>query len=288
MRIPRAIPLAVFIVGVWGGLAMGQEAEPRLERHPMAVARAAAHSPAAAVDSFVGLLESFDRDRARRIEAHYREAGNGEKRLVEKRFGLVEHRFRVSADPREIYRYWDPRRHATWIRAEVLREITEGWYSAYYFFDGVIRPNVFAASWRTRSDETAVHEKIHLLQPRLYEVLGIRCRWRRLGDPCAASMEPVAAYLTEWALRKRNTPWRRDASVNRGAMRHFEHESRRCRANESLPRCPEGRRVREYLVLPIEVARLVERHGLEEGLRRFVRAIDAGEITVDSVSSAGI
>lgn len=286
--IPRAIALGILILGAGGGVASAQESAPTLERHPIAVARATATNPATALDDFREVLDGFDRVRAEKIEQHYRETGNREKRLLEKRFGLVEHRFRVSADPRDIYAYWDTGRHAAWIRAEVLREITEGWYSAYYFFDGVIRPNVFAPLWRLRSEETAVHEKIHLLQPRLYAALDLACRWRSLDDPCAASMEPVAAYLTEWAVRKRATPWRDDRSVNRSVGIHFERESRRCRQNESLPRCPEARRVQQYLVLPVEIAKLVDRYGLEGGLRRFVEAIDEGEVAVDTGSSAGI
>lgn len=286
--IPRAIALGALVLGVGCGVASAQEPAPRLERHPVTVARATATNPAAALDTFIDALESFDRARAEAIEEHYREAGNREKRLLEKRFGLVEHRFRVSADPRDIYAYWDTGRHAARVRAEVLREITEGWYSAYYFFDGVIRPNVFARAWRLRSDETAVHEKIHLLQPRLYATLDLTCRWRRLDDPCAASMEPVAAYLTEWAVRKRVTPWRDDKSVNRRVGLHFERESRRCQENRSLPRCPEARRVHQYLVLPIEIAKLVDRYGLEGGLRRFVEAIGEGEVAVRTGSSAGI
>lgn len=283
----RSVAIAALVLA-WSGVSIAQESTPTLERHPIAVARSVATNPTNTVDRLLGALASYDRSRAETIEDHYREAGNREKRLIEKRFGLVEHRFRVDADPREIYRYWDTGRHAAWVRAEVLREITEGWFSAYYFFDGVIRPNVFAPRWRLDSDETAVHEKIHLLQPRLYEVLGLACRWRRLDDPCAASMEPVAAYLTEWAVRKRSAPWRSDHSVNRGVRLHFERESERCRENLALPRCPEARRVQHYLVLPLEVADRVERHGLEEGLRRFVEAIGEGEVAVDAGSSAGI
>lgn len=297
--IPRLLALATFgflvvfeLIGGTGSAPAQEistrEAGPRLERHAVSVARNAARNPAQAADSLTGLLGTYDRERARSIERHYHEAGNAEQRILEKRFGLIRHSFRVSADPRGIYGYWDSKRHPAWVRFEVLREITEGWYSAYYFFDGVIRPNVFARTKRVYSDDTAVHEKVHLIQPRLYATIGLACHWKMLDDACAASMEPVAAYLTEYAMLKRNAPGLDDKSLNRRLQRHFEGEAERCDANRSLARCPESRRVREYLVLPIEIARFVDRHGLEGGIRRFVEAIDQGDVVVEPRSSAGI
>jgi len=297
--IPRLLALATFgflvVFELFGGAGTAPaqemstgEREPRLERHPVSVARNGARNSAQAADSLTGFLGTYDRERARSIERHYREVGNAEKRVLEERFGLIRHSFRVSADPRGIYSYWDPKRHSSWIRFEVLREITEGWYSAYYFFDGVIRPNVFAGTRRVYSDETAVHEKVHLIQPRLYAAIGLECHWKRLDDPCAASMEPVAAYLTEYAMLKRIAPGLDDKSLNRRLQRRFEREAERCDANRSLARCPDSRRVQEYLVLPIEIARFVDQYGLEGGLRRFVEAIDEGDVVVEPRSSAGI
>ncbi|HUP00159.1 MAG TPA: hypothetical protein VM737_01345 [Gemmatimonadota bacterium] len=43
-----------------------------------------------------------------------------------------------------------------------------------------------------------------------------------------------------------------------------------------LERCPAGDRVREYVQLPLELAREVSRHGLEEGIRRFVAGLEEG------------
>lgn len=228
-----------------------------------------------AADSLRRALDSYDRTRAEGLEALYGETGEGEKRLLERRFGLIEHRFRVSGAPVEILRAW-ARQTDEGIESDgVLAEITAGRYAAYYFFDGVIRPNVFARDEAVRRQESPVHEKVHLIQPALYRALGLRCRWRHSADPCRRSLEPVAVYLTEYALLKRRDPQRSDASINRSIDRYLALENRRCRS-APVPRCPTAEPVEQYVTLPLALARAVERHGLEEGIRRFVETLDSG------------
>jgi len=89
-------------------------------------------------------------------------------------------------------------------------------------------------------------------------------------------------------MLKRIAPGLDDKSLNWRLQRRFEREAERCDANRSLARCPDSRRVQEYLVLPIEIARFVDQYGLEGGLRRFVEAIDEGDVVVEPRSSAGI
>jgi hypothetical protein len=223
-------------------------------------------------------LARFDRDQSRELELRYERSGNPEKRLLERRFGVIEHRFRVSADPHEILRRWedglepklrdDPSRVLS-----ILEEITEGRYAAYYFFDAVIRPNVFAPEVRLERHESTVHEKVHLIQPSVYKALGIRCIWMDPHNPCVRSLEPVAVYLTEYAMLKRAAPERTDASVNRAIMTYLDLEAARCGYPVPVARCPAARQVTEYILLPRELAREVARHGLEEGIRRFVAGL---------------
>lgn len=228
-----------------------------------------------ASDSLRRALDSYDRARAERLEALYGETGEGEKRLLEQRFGLIEHRFRVSGAPAGIYRAWARQSEGDGVGADdVVAEITAGRYAAYYFFDGVIRPNVFARDAAVRRQESPVHEKVHLIQPALYRALGLRCRWRHGGDPCRRSLEPVAVYLTEYALLKRRDPQRSDASVNRSIDHYLALEHRRCRP-APVPRCPTVEPIEEYVTLPLALARAVERYGLEEGIRRFVESLEA-------------
>lgn len=222
-----------------------------------------------------GPLAGYDSTRAREIEARYERNGNAEKRLLERRFGVIEHRFRVDSDPSGILRRLggagDIRR-----RAEgALGEILAGQFSAYYFFDGVIRPNVFAPESYLDREESAIHEKVHLIQPSVYKALGIRCVWKSRRDGCVRSLEPVAVYLTEFALLKRQSPDRSDLSVNRAIERHLALEAFRCGSGTPAPRCPAADRALEYVHQPRDLARHVSRHGLEEGIRRFVTGLAA-------------
>jgi hypothetical protein len=233
---------------------------------------------AAPPDTLVALLEAQDRARLRELEAHYRDNADPEKRLLEKRFGLFEHRYRVDADPRGIARGW----RAQGLEGEALEravlEVVSGRYSAYYFFDGVIRPNVFAPPRFTRGIESALHEKVHLVQPALYRSLGLRCAWRRSTDPCVRSLEAVAVYLTEFARLKRASPSRTDRSVNRAIELWLGMEALRCGYGEPVARCPNAERVREYVIEPLDLARKIDRLGLEEGIRRFVEELSSPDL----------
>ncbi len=229
-------------------------------------------------DSLVALLEAPDPAKLRELETHYRENADPEKRLLEKRFGLFEHHYRVDADPRGITRRW----RAEGLEGEAfdraVLEVVTGRYSAYYFFDGVIRPNVFAPTGSTRRVESALHEKVHLVQPALYRSLGLRCAWRRPDDPCVRSLEPVAVYLTEFARLKRASPSRTDRSVNRAIERWLAMEALRCDYPRPVSRCPHAERVREYLVEPLDLARVIDRLGLEEGIRRYVEGLSSADL----------
>ncbi|MGH7572276.1 MAG: hypothetical protein ACREMK_10575 [Gemmatimonadota bacterium] len=229
-------------------------------------------------DSLLALLDEQDPARLRELEAHYRDNADPEKRLLEKRFGLIEHRYRVDADPRGISRRW----RAEGLEGEALEravlEVVAGRYSAYYFFDGVIRPNVFAPPRFTKGIESALHEKVHLVQPALYRSLGLRCAWRRPDDPCVRSLEPVAVYLTEFARLKRASPSRTDRSVNRAIESWLAMEAQRCDYPKPVSRCPDAERVREYVNKPLDLARKIDRLGLEEGIRRFVEGLASGDL----------
>ncbi len=266
--------------------AAGQDWKPaRLERAP--VARAASVEPAAprtaaaatrrAVDSLLGVVERYDHQRAAVLERRYADSGESERRLLERRFGIVHHHFRVRAKPREIVGYWmrGPSTKADLL--DVLEEIVDGRYAAYYFFDGVIRPNVFAPDRAQSRDETPVHEKVHLLQPEIYKALGIRCDWTLRASGCVRSLEPVAVYLAEFASASVQAPALTDGEINARIGRYLAFESARCR-NAPTPRCPSGVGVAEYLVLPLSLVREVDRHGLEEGIRRFVEGLEPREM----------
>jgi hypothetical protein len=232
----------------------------------------------ARLDDLRQTLARFDRNRQRELESRYEQSGDPEKRLLERRFGVIEHRFRVNADPYEILRRWEAGLEPK-VRDDpdqvlrILEEITEGRYAAYYFFDAVIRPNVFAPEARLERRESTVHEKVHLIQPSVYKALGIRCIWIDPHDPCIQSLEPVAVYLTEYAILKRAAPDRSDVSVNRAIMTYLDLEATRCGHSTPVARCPTARQVTEYMLLPGELAREVARHGLEEGIRRFVAGL---------------
>jgi hypothetical protein len=88
------------------------------------------------------------------------------------------------------------------------------------------------------------------------------------------SLEPVAVYLTEFAVLKVESPGRSDASVNRMIARHLEAEAQRCGYGQPIPRCPRPERATDYVLLPLELTEEVARHGLEEGIRRFVRGLE--------------
>jgi hypothetical protein len=278
--------LPAVLVGIDPVSAM-QEIEPAARHADLAgplVALGPTDDVDARLDDMRQALARFDRDRARELESRYERSGDPEKRLLERRFGVIEHRFRVNADPYEILRRWkdglepkvrdDPSR-----LVRILEEITGGQYAAYYFFDAVIRPNVFAPEVRLNQRESAVHERVHLIQPSVYKALGIRCIWIHPHDPCVRSLEPVAVYLTEYAMLKRAAPERTDASVNRAIIRHLEFEAARCGYAAPVARCPAARQVTEYILLPRELARDVARHGLEEGIRGFVAGL-ADPVTV--------
>jgi hypothetical protein len=230
-------------------------------------------SPPAAsaeLDSLLQILERFDSGRVDELVARYDQRGNAEKRRLEKRFGVIEHRFRVDADPRGIFQRWVAAGYREAVLVGALREITQGRYAAYYFFDGVIRPNVFASDRYLARQESAIHEKVHLIQPAVYRQLGLRCRWANALDPCVRSLEPVAVYLTEYVVLNRRSPYLSDGSINHAIENYLVLEAERCRHAGGKPRCPAPYRVHEYIELPLELARLVERYGLKGGIARFV------------------
>ncbi|HUP00161.1 MAG TPA: hypothetical protein VM737_01355 [Gemmatimonadota bacterium] len=233
----------------------------------------AATGDAMRLDSLRAMLDRYDQGRTLELEARYDRNGNAEKRLLERRFGVIEHRYRVDGDPRGILRALSGAGRGG-VEERALEEILAGRFSAYYFFDGVIRPNVFAPERFVTRLESAVHEKAHLIQPSVYRSLAIPCRWPNPGDSCVRSLEPVAVYLTEFALLARSSPGRGEAGINREIERYLAHEAVRCRHAAPFPRCPAGDRAREYVHLPLELARQVSRHGLEDGIRRFVRGLD--------------
>lgn len=271
-RIPWVLPLMALVVG---GPARAQEAAFEM------VAAAGGDrtaDPALHADSLLALLDLQDPERLRELEARYVDAGEPEKRLIEKRFGLIQHHYRVDADPRGIYRGYRAGGLEGRSLAGALEEIVGGRYAAYYFFDGVIRPNVFAPDRFLGRRESALHEKIHLVQPSLYRALGVRCVWRDPRDPCVRSLEPVAVYLTELAKLERDSPWRTDIEKNRAIERHLELESMRCGYGRPAPRCPDVEGVQEYIVEPLALARKVARLGLEEGIRRYIEALSAVEM----------
>jgi hypothetical protein len=245
----------------------------RTDVGPTAIPLLGVDSPPAAsaeLDSLLQILERFDSGRVDELAARYDQRGNVEKRRLEKRFGVIEHRFRVNADPRGIFQRWVAAGYGEAVLVDTLKEITQGRYAAYYFFDGVIRPNVFASDRYLARQESAIHEKVHLIQPAVYRQLGLRCRWANALDPCVRSLEPVAVYLTEYAALNRRSPYLSDGSINRAIENYLVLEAERCRNAGGTPRCPAPHRVHEYIELPLEVARLVERHGLEGGIARFV------------------
>lgn len=251
----------VLSIGAFAVLAMAVSAPTRADQSVGTVGvelRAAAGA---------GPFAAYDSNRAREIEARYERNGNAEKRILERQFGVIEHRFRVDADPFGIVRRLGGQR--------ALAEVLAGQFSAYYFFDGVIRPNVFAPEAYLDRSESAIHEKVHLIQPSVYKALGIRCLWKSRRDACVRSLEPVAVYLTEFALLKRQSPDRSDLSVNRAIERHLALEAFRCGAVAPTPRCPAAHRAEEYIHLPRDLSRLVSRHGLEEGIRRFITGLHA-------------
>lgn len=229
--------------------------------------------PEARVDGLLPLLEGHDPARLELLEARYERNGDAGKRFLEQYFGVIEHRYRVDADPRGIYRRWRNGGVASHSLVAALEEIVAGRYSAYYFFDAVIRPNVFAPEAYLARPESALHEKVHLVQPSIYRALGLRCAWRDPRDSCVRSLEPVAVYLTEFAILKVESPERSDDSVNRMIARHLEGEAQRCGYGQPIPRCPRPERATDYVLLPLELTEEVARHGLEEGIRRFVRGL---------------
>ena len=120
-------------------------------------------------DSLLARLDEWEASQRAELEARFGEDGDPEKRLLEARFGLFRHSYRVDADPRGIVRRYreegldGPALHAA------LEEIVAGRYAAYYFFDGVIRPNVFAPARFTgraaRPHFTATEPDIHGYSP---------------------------------------------------------------------------------------------------------------------------
>jgi hypothetical protein len=234
-----------------------------------------ASRPAASaeLDSLLQILDRFDADRVDELVARYDQRGDPEKRRLEERFGVIQHRFRVDADPRGIFQCWVAAGFGEAVLVEALKEITQGRYAAYYFFDGVIRPNVFASDRYLARQESAIHEKVHLIQPAIYRQLGLRCGWTNPLDSCVRSLEPVAVYLTEYAMLNRRSPHLSDGSINRAIEDYLVLEAQRCQYAGGTPRCPAAHRVHEYIELPLEVARLVERHGLEDGIARFVNRL---------------
>lgn len=229
-------------------------------------------------DSLLARLDAWEASRAAELEARFGENGDPEKRLLETRFGLLHHRYRVDADPHGIVRrYREEGLEGPALQA-ALEEVVAGRYAAYYFFDGVIRPNVFAPARFTERGASALHEKVHLVQPALYQALGLRCAWLRSDDACVLSLEPVAVYLTEFAILKRASPSRTDQSVNRSIERWLAIESVRCGYGRPVARCPEPERVRQYVVEPLELARTIDRLGLEEGIQRYVEGLSSGDL----------
>lgn len=229
-------------------------------------------------DNLLARLDEWEASQRAELEARFGEDGDPEKRLLEARFGLFHHSYRVDADPRGIVRRYreegldGPALHAA------LEEIVAGRYAAYYFFDGVIRPNVFAPARFTGRGESALHEKVHLVQPALYQALGLRCAWHRTDDACVRSLEPVAVYLTEFATLKRASPSRTDQSINRTIERWLAVESVRCGYGKPVPRCPAPERVDQYVFEPLELARTIGRLGVEEGIRHYVESLAAGDL----------
>lgn len=245
----------------------------RSDVRPTAIPRLGLDSPPVAsteLDSLLQILDRFDVDRAHELVARYDQRGNAEKRRLEQRFGVIQHRFRVDADPRGIFRRWVAAAREEPVLIDALKEITQGRYAAYYFFDGVIRPNVFASDRYLARQESAIHEKVHLIQPAIYRRLGIRCGWTNPLDRCVRSLEPVAVYLTEYAVLNRRSPHLSDGSINRAIEDYLVLEAERCQYAGPTSRCPAAHRVHEYIDLPLEVARMVERHGLEGGIAMFV------------------
>jgi hypothetical protein len=229
-------------------------------------------------DSLLARLDAWEPARRAELEARFGEQGDPEKRLLELRFGLFHHRYRVDADPHGIVRrYREEGLEGAALQA-ALAEVLTGRYAAYYFFDGVIRPNVFSPARFTERGESALHEKVHLVQPALYQTLGLRCAWHRPEDPCVRSLEPVAVYLTEFATLKRNSPSRTDQSVNRSIERWLAIESVRCGYGRPVPRCPEPERVDKYIVEPLELARTIGRLGLDQGIRRYVESLAPADL----------
>jgi hypothetical protein len=229
-------------------------------------------------DSLLARLDAWETSQGAELEARFGEDGDPEKRLLESRFGLFHHSYRVDADPRGIVRrYREEGLEGSALHA-ALEEIVAGRYAAYYFFDGVIRPNVFAPPRFTERGASALHEKVHLVQPALYQALGLRCAWHRPDDACVRSLEPVAVYLTEFATVKRASPSRTDESVNRGIERWLTVESVRCGYGSPVPRCPTAERVRQYVLEPLELARVIERLGVEEGIREYVESLGSGDL----------
>ena len=229
-------------------------------------------------DSLLARLDAWEAVRGAELEARFGEKGDPEKRLLETRFGLFHHRYRVDADPHGIVRrYREEGLEGPALQA-ALEEVVAGRYAAYYFFDGVIRPNVFAPARFTERGASAVHEKVHLVQPALYQALGLRCLWHRTDDACVRSLEPVAVYLTEFATLKRASPSRTDQSVNRSIERWLAVESVRCGYGRPVPRCPAPERVQQYIVEPLELVRTIGRLGLEEGIRRYVESLASGDL----------
>lgn len=275
----RSYPLIGLLMGVAAFVYpsdFGAQTLARGDVRPTAISMLGADSPpavSAELDSLLQLLDRFDADRVDELVARYDQRGNAEKRSLEQRFGVIHHRFRVDADPRGIFRRWVAARRGEALLIDALKEITQGRYAAYYFFDGVIRPNVFASDRYLARQESAIHEKVHVIQPAIYRRLGIRCGWTNPLDPCVRSLEPVAVYLTEYAVLNRHSPHLSDGSINRAIESHFVLEAERCRYAGGTARCPAAHRVHEYIELPLEVARLVERHGLEGGIVSFVNQL---------------
>lgn len=267
------IGLLLGVVALVYPIGLASQTLARSNVRPTAIPLLGLGSPPAAsaeLDSLLQILERFDADRVDELVARYDQRGNAEKRSLEQRFGVIQHRFRVDADPRGIFQRWVAAGYGESILVDALKEITQGRYSAYYFFDGVIRPNVFASDRYLAREESAVHEKVHLIQPAIYRRLSLRCRWTNPLDSCVRSLEPVAVYLTEYAVLDRRSPHLSDGSINRAIERYLVREAERCRYAADTPRCPAPHRVDEYIELPLEVARLVERYGLEGGIARFV------------------
>ncbi len=242
---------------------------------PLLLAGEAGGQPA---DSLLARLDAWEASRGAQLEARFGEDGDPEKRLLEDRFGLFQHHYRVDADPREIVRRYREEGLEGRALQAALEEVVAGRYAAYYFFDGVIRPNVFAPARFTERGESALHEKVHLVQPALYQALGLRCAWHRTDDACVRSLEPVAVYLTEFATLKRASPSRTDQSVNRTIERWLAVESVRCGYGKPVPRCPAPERIHQYVFEPLELARTIGRLGVEEGIRHYVESLSAGDL----------